>query len=77
MNPDNFKLFHTLTRHNDEEHGEWDGLRGRLTWEMLQQCGFPEPADDVLILRCGPKGMNETVSAIMNANGYIDIGDQK
>ena len=50
MNPDNFKLFHTLTRHDDGQHGDWDGLRGRVSWEMLQQCGFPEPADDVLIL---------------------------
>ena len=35
INPDNFKLFHTLTRHDEGKHGAWDGLTGRVSWEML------------------------------------------
>ena len=35
MNPDNLDLYHTLTRHNPESHGEWDGLQGRVTYEMF------------------------------------------
>jgi NAD(P)H-flavin reductase len=36
LNSEHFKLFHTLTRHNDELHGEWKGLRGRVTAEMIK-----------------------------------------
>ena len=70
MNPKKFKLFHTLTRHNPDKDGKWEGLEGRVTWEMLQQCGFPAPADDVLIMKCGPGGMYKTVDDILEANGY-------
>jgi NAD(P)H-flavin reductase len=31
INSDNFRLYHTLTRHQDEKDGEWDGLRGRIS----------------------------------------------
>ena len=34
MNPDNFKLVHTLTRHDPAKHGEWSGKTGRVSWEM-------------------------------------------
>jgi len=53
INP-NFKCFHTLTRHDAAKHGEWSGLTGRVSMDMLKQCGFPEPADDTLIALCGP-----------------------
>jgi len=49
----NVKIFHTLTRHKPEEHGEWNGLTGRVNMDMLKQCGFAEPADDVFIAICG------------------------
>ena len=53
MNPDNLELTHTLTRHNPETHGEWDGLQGRVNIEMIQKLGFPPPADDTFIFICG------------------------
>ncbi len=31
----NFKLYHTLTRHNEEKHGKWDGFTGRISLEMI------------------------------------------
>ena len=34
-NTTRFKSFHTLTRHDPEKHGEWNGLTGRVSFEML------------------------------------------
>lgn len=34
-NPAKFRVFHTLTRHNTETDGDWDGLTGRVSMEML------------------------------------------
>lgn len=69
MNPDNFKLVHTLTRHDPAKHGEWSGKTGRVTWEMYQEFGFPTASDDLLVLTCGPAGFNETIKGISEANG--------
>lgn len=35
INPDHFKLFYTLTRHDAEKHGEWKGITGRVSYEMF------------------------------------------
>ena len=35
INPEKFELFYTLTRHNEETDGEWDGLVGRPNIEMV------------------------------------------
>ena len=56
INPDNYQLWNTLTRHDDEKHGEWNGLRGRVSLKMMQECNFPPPAEDTFIFICGPKG---------------------
>ena len=69
---DKFKHFHTLTRHNAEAHGEWSGLTGRFDFEMFQKCSFPAPADDVLILTCGPSGFNTAIKDFLKANGYTE-----
>lgn len=47
-------MFHTLTRHDQSKDGEWNGLQGRVTYDMFKDCGFPEAADDVFIAVCGP-----------------------
>jgi NAD(P)H-flavin reductase len=36
INPENLKISHSLTRHNEEKHGVWDGLRGRITTDTLK-----------------------------------------
>ena len=64
MNPKNLKVVHTLTRHNDSKHGEWKGLKGRVSLEMLNQIGFPKPSDETFIFKCGPKGMHDTLNSI-------------
>jgi NAD(P)H-flavin reductase len=35
VNVTNLKIHHTLTRHNTETDGEWEGLSGRITSEMI------------------------------------------
>lgn len=69
MNP-NFRVHHTLTRHDDTTHGEWQGLRGRVTEEMIKECRFPEPSDETLILFCGPPGFMKTCEEILEKLGY-------
>lgn len=64
------KINYTLTRHNDEQDGEWTGLRGRISSQLFTELGMPAPADDVFIFYCGPKGMNDTVRAILAELGY-------
>ena len=68
--PNSFSAFHTLTRHNDEEHGEWDGLRGRITADMIKQAGFGEPADDVYVFICGPPEFNKHCRTLLTEMGY-------
>jgi len=53
-----FKLYHTITRHNSETHGNWEGLSGRVSKDFLIGLGFPSKVEDnTFILVCGPKGM--------------------
>ena len=66
----NFKLFYTLDEHDPNVHGEWDGLTGRVNYEMFKQCGFPAPADDVLILTCGPPPFVDSINKFLKDNGY-------
>ena len=69
-NPDNLRIYHTLTRHSDESQGPWEGLRGRVTDEMLKQCRFPEPSEETLIVYCGPAAFNKTVETVLASLGY-------
>ena len=69
-NTENFKLYHTLTRHNDEQHGEWNGLKGRVSVELIKECGFPEPSEETLIVHCGPAAFNKTVVEVLTTLGY-------
>lgn len=66
----NLRIFHTLTRYIADVDFEWHGLKGRITPEMLKQCGFPEPSLETLIVYCGPPGMNKTVEEILGKLGY-------
>ena len=72
VNPEKFKVFHTLTRHDDAKHGEWAGLRGRVNKEMLDKVGLPAPADDVFIFRCGPNAFCADIKTCLEENGYIE-----
>jgi ferredoxin-NADP reductase len=67
---EHLRIFHTLTRHTDAKHGEWAGLKGRITEEMVKSCGFPEPSAETLIGYCGPAGFNKTVEELFAKLGY-------
>jgi len=67
----NFKVFHTLTRHDDEKHGEWNGMKGRISLDLLKQCGLPEPTDDLFVGSCGPKGFGDTIFGFLEQAGYV------
>jgi NAD(P)H-flavin reductase len=68
----NFKLYHTLTRHDDAKYGAWLGLRGRISEEMLKNCNFPEPSEETLICFCGPREFNKTCEQILTKLGYTN-----
>lgn len=70
-NPENFKVFHTLTRHDEATHGEWTGLKGRVTAEMLSECGFPPVADDVFVFICGPNPFKKHCDDLLTSLGFI------
>ena len=63
-------MYHTLTRHDDSKHGSWDGLRGRVSTEMLKNCGLPEPRDDLFVGTCGPPGFHISIVEPLRALGY-------
>jgi NAD(P)H-flavin reductase len=66
----NLKISHTLTRHDNEKHGDWEGLKGRVNEAMLKECGFPEPSANTLICFCGPAAFNKTCEQILASLGY-------
>lgn len=35
INTEHLKIYHTLTRHDETKEGEWPGLKGRITEEMI------------------------------------------
>jgi cytochrome-b5 reductase len=47
----------------------WTGGVGFVTAEMIQQ-HLPAPADDVMVLRCGPAPMNDAMAGHLNSIGY-------
>lgn len=70
LNPEKFKVFHTLTRHDESKHGKWEGLTGRVNIDMMKQCGLGEPADDLLIFLCGVSAMKKTMIKVLAEHGY-------
>lgn len=49
----------------------WTGGVGFVTKEMLRE-RLPPPADDVMVLRCGPKPMNDAMKAYLDDLGYTE-----
>ncbi|KAL9388296.1 hypothetical protein Peur_016901 [Populus x canadensis] len=63
--PDRFKVYYVLSKPPEA----WTGGGGHVSKEMIQS-HCPPPAPDIRILRCGPPGMNEAMTAHLNALGY-------
>ena len=60
-----FKVFYVL----DTAPSGWRGGTGYVTADMIKQRIEP-PADDVLVVRCGPPPMNKAVRQHLSALGY-------
>ena len=67
----NLKVSYTLSRY-DESQGAWDGLKGKVSKEMIKECGFPAPSEDTVIFFCGPKGFNKCCDGLLEEMGYGD-----
>ncbi|CAI5474454.1 unnamed protein product [Closterium sp. Yama58-4] len=63
--PDRFSIYYVL---NEPPEG-WTGGVGFVTPAMIQQ-HIPAPAPDVMVLRCGPKPMNQAIAAALEELGY-------
>ncbi|CAO2836913.1 unnamed protein product [Amaranthus hypochondriacus] len=63
--PDRFKVYYVVS----EPPPDWDAGIGHISKETIQE-HCPRPAADVLILRCGPPGMNKAMEAYLNELGY-------
>ncbi|CAI7881780.1 unnamed protein product [Closterium sp. NIES-54] len=64
--PDRFSIYYVL---NQPPEG-WSGGVGFVTPAMIQQ-HIPAPAPDVMVLRCGPKPMNQAMAAALEELGYL------
>ena len=58
-------MFYVLNTASDG----WSGGVGFVTPDMISK-HFPKPADDVLIVRCGPPAMNRVMKEHMDTLGY-------
>lgn len=67
-----FRLLLTVTRIDKEHLPNWPYDFGRINTEMTRKF-LPEPTDDVLVLICGPKGMNATAKAICEEMKYPNV----
>ena len=70
QNKDHLRLYHTLTRHDAEKHGEWKGLTGRVGADLFKQVRLPEPSPETLITYCGPAAFNKTIEDALKTLGY-------
>eukprot|EP01023_Acetabularia_acetabulum_P004749 TRINITY_DN1201_c0_g1_i1.p2 TRINITY_DN1201_c0_g1~~TRINITY_DN1201_c0_g1_i1.p2 ORF type:complete len:279 (-),score=37.99 TRINITY_DN1201_c0_g1_i1:1273-2109(-) len=67
--PDQFKVYFVLDKQPAEEVN-WQGGVGFISAEMIKQ-RCPPPAEDIIILRCGPPGMNKVMGEVLTQLGYL------
>lgn len=65
QHPGRFSVYHVLNK----PPAGWDGGEGFVTLDMLR-ARLPPPADDVMVLRCGPKPMNDAMKGHLDEIGY-------
>jgi NAD(P)H-flavin reductase len=61
------QVFHVLNKAPET----WDGGVGFITKDILRQ-RMPPAADDVMVLRCGPKPMNDAMKGHLDELGYAE-----
>jgi cytochrome-b5 reductase len=65
--PGRIKVYHVL----NNAPANWEGGVGFVTKDILA-ARLPAPAADVLVLRCGPKPMNDAVKGHLDALGHAE-----
>jgi len=65
--PDRFKVYHVV---NTAPAG-WKGGVGFVSADIIR-AQLPAPADDIMILRCGPKPMNDAMKKHLDTIGYTE-----
>lgn len=70
-----FRLLLTLTRVHEENRQEWPHSLGRINTDMAKSVlpAIDPESEDVLVLICGRKEMNQTAKAFCEELGYKDI----
>lgn len=63
-NPDRCTIIHTLTKASDS----WTGRRGRISKELLKEYAYP--ADECMVLVCGPPAMEKAAHETLLAMGW-------
>ncbi len=71
QHPQQFSVFYVL----NTPPAQWSGGSGFITRAMIE-AHVPPPADDVLVLRCGPGPMNDAMKEHLNAIGYDEATQQ-
>jgi len=64
----NISVTHTLTREQRDLAAPL--IKGRVSIEMLQQLGFPEPSPETLYILCGPRPFNQACKEMLISAGH-------
>ncbi|KAI8470669.1 MAG: NADH-cytochrome b5 reductase [Monoraphidium minutum] len=67
QHPGRFKAYHVLNKAPDG----WEGGVGFITKDVLRS-RLPPAAPDVMVLRCGPKPMNDAMKGYLDDLGYSE-----
>jgi nitrate reductase (NAD(P)H) len=65
IGPERSRLHHTLTRPSST----WTGSVGHICNATIQE-HFPAPSDDGVVLMCGPGGMVDAVTPVLQRVGW-------
>ncbi len=65
--PEDFHVHYVI----DKAGPGWTGGKGFITVDTIK-AHLPTPAEDNLILRCGPPGMNKAMEGHLNGLGYAE-----
>eukprot|EP01025_Chloroclados_australasicus_P047170 TRINITY_DN5241_c0_g2_i1.p1 TRINITY_DN5241_c0_g2~~TRINITY_DN5241_c0_g2_i1.p1 ORF type:complete len:297 (-),score=19.16 TRINITY_DN5241_c0_g2_i1:589-1428(-) len=67
--PDQFSVYFVVDKQPEEN--DWKGGVGYITADIIKEHS-PAPADDIMVLRCGPQGMNIAMGNLLTQLGYTD-----
>jgi nitrate reductase (NAD(P)H) len=62
------QILHTLTR----APGEWQGLRGRITGNLVEEYCIQHKDSETLVLICGPEALEKSMQVDLHEQGWDD-----